>query len=192
MIMICLKCRHENPDDAVICEFCGEPLKPQIPTKNLKDDDAADNKGGFTMKNLKILGMGILILFIITVAILWPNTQGNLSNNDSYISGHATWQQIAIYNGTTDNLAPFQIKGSKMKVYITAQPLTPDTNIKCQIYSSTGITSSDDLAWSGNDMSMKTMSLQIKTQPGKYSVNIDIPDTPSNQVKWTVQVFDYY
>jgi hypothetical protein len=191
MIMICLKCRHENPEDAVICEFCGEPLKPLITPKNLNDEDK-ENKGGFTMKNLKILGLGILMLFIVTVALLWPSTHSTITDNDSYISGHATWQQIAIYNGTTDNLMPFQIKGSKMKVYITAQPMTSNTNIKCQIYSSDGIASSDDLSWSGNDMSMKTMSLQIKTQPGKYSVNIDIPDIPANQVKWTVQVFDYY
>lgn len=187
--MICLKCRHENPDDAVICEFCGEPLKPPISPKNLKEEA---NKGGFTMRNLKILGLGILMLFIVTVAIFWPTTHVTITDNDSYISGHATWQQIAIYNGTTDNLSPFQIKGSKMKVYVTAQPITPDTNIKCQIYSSDGIASSDDLSWSGNDMSMKTMSLQINNQPGKFSVNIDIPDTPVNQVKWTVQVFDYY
>lgn len=189
--MICLKCRHENPEDAVICEFCGEPLKAQIKPKNLKKNNN-DNKGGFTTRNLKILGIGILMLFIVTVAILWPSTHSTINDNDSYISGHATWQQIAIYNGTTDNLAPFQIKGSKMKVYITAQPMTPDTSIKCEIYSSEGIASSDDLVWNGNDMSMKTMSLQIKTQPGKYSVNIDIPDTPTNQVKWTAQVSDYY
>jgi ribosomal protein L40E len=189
MRMICPKCRHENPDDAVICEFCGETLRLQKPPETLKD---RDDEGGFTMRNVKILGIGIFILFIVTVALLWPGTHGTITDNDSYLSGHASWQQIAIYNGTSDDLRSFQIKGSKMKVYITAQPLTPDTNLKCEIYGSNVVASSDDLAWKGNDTYMKTMSLQIKSQPGSYSVNIDIPDIPVNQVKWTVQVFDYY
>lgn len=186
--MICPKCRHENPNDAVICEFCGETLKLKMPPETSQED----NEGGFTMKNLKILSMGILILFVITVAILWPGTHNSISDNDSYISGHASWQQIAIYNGNSDNLGSFQIKGSKIKVYITAQPLIQDTSLKCEIYSSGGIISSDDLVWEGDNKSLKAMSLQSNVQPGSYSVNIDIPNTPPNQVNWTVQVFDYY
>jgi len=191
MRMICPKCRHENPDDAVICEFCGEPLNLEKPLKPSKDKEKGRD-GGFSTANLKILGIGILILFILTVAILWPHTPITVNDNDSYISGQATWNQIAIYNGTSDDLRPFHIQGNKMRVYITAQPLTADTELKCQIYGSDGATSSDDLTWNGDDMSVKTMSLQIKTQPGTYSVNIDVPDTPVNQVQWTVQVFDYY
>lgn len=129
---------------------------------------------------------------MITVAILWPGTHGTTNNADSFISTQASWNQISVYNGTSDDLRSFQIKGDKMRVYITAQPLTPDTNLKCQIYGSNVVASSDDLAWKVGDMSLKTMSLQIKTQPGTYSVNIDIPDIPVNQVQWTVQVFDYY
>ncbi|WP_286243683.1 zinc-ribbon domain-containing protein [Methanobacterium ferruginis] len=34
--MICPKCRHENPDDAVICEFCGEPLNLEKPLNHQK------------------------------------------------------------------------------------------------------------------------------------------------------------
>jgi len=189
--MICPKCRHENPDDALICEFCGEPLNLEKIPKPSEDEDKS-KKGGFSTDNLKILGVGILILFIVTVAILWPQTHSTLTNDDSFISGHATWNQIAIYNGTSDDLRPFQIQGNKMRVYVTAQPLTADTDLKCQIFGSDGAVSSDDLAWNEDDRSLKTMSLQIKTQPGTYSVNIDIPDIPANQVQWTVQVFDYY
>jgi hypothetical protein len=190
--MICPKCRHKNQDDAVICEFCGEPFKVKKPSKKPKDDEISEDSGGFTVKNLKFLGVGILILFVITVAILWPGTHGSINNTDSFISTQASWNQISVYNGTSDDLRSFQIKGDKMRVYITAQPLTQDTNLKCQIYGSNVVASSDDLAWKANDMSLKTMSLQIKTQPGTYSVNIDIPDIPVNQVQWTVQVFDYY
>jgi hypothetical protein len=188
MRMICPKCRHENPNDAVICEFCGEPFKLQKPPKTSKEH----REGGFTIRNLKILSMGIFILFIITVAILWPGNHGSIADNDSYISGHASWQQIAIYNGTSDDLSSFQIKGSKIKVYITAEPLKTDTSLKGEIYSSNGIVSSDDLTWEGRDSSLKAMSLQSRVQPGSYAVNIDIPDTPTYPVKWTVQVFDYY
>lgn len=191
MRMICPKCRHENPDNAIICEFCGEPLNLGKQIKPQKDGDS-DKKSGFSMGNVKIIVTGIVILFIVTCALLWPGTSGSIVDNDSYISGHAEWKQIAIYNGSTDDLRSFLIKGDKMRVYISAQPLTPDTNLKCQIYGSDTSGSSDDLAWKGEDTSMKTMSLQIKTQPGTYSVNIDIPDIPANQVKWTVQVFDYY
>jgi len=185
--MICPKCRHENPNDAVICEFCGEPLKLQMPS-----DSKTDNEGGFTVRNLKILGVGILMLFIVTVAILWPGSHSSITDNNSYLSGHASWQQIAIYNGNSDNLESFQIEGSKIKVYITAQPLIQDTSLKCEIYGAGGIISSDDLVWEGDDTSLKAMSLQSNVQPGSYSVNIDVPDTPANQVNWTVQVFDYY
>ena len=189
--MICPKCRHENPDDVLICEFCGEELNLKKQTELSKKAESS-RKGGFSSTNLKYILVGIVILFIVTFAILWPNTATNINNNDSYVSGHAEWNQIAIYNGTTDSLHSFQIKGDKMRVYISAQPLTPDTSLKCQIFGSDSAGSSDDLNWNGNDMSMKTMSLQMKTQPGTYSVNIDIPDVPANQVKWTVQVFDYY
>jgi hypothetical protein len=191
MKMICPKCRHENPDDALICEFCGEPLNLE-PQSKLSKKAELDKKGGFSMGNIKIIIIGIVILFIVTFALLWPGTSGSITDNDSYISGHAAWKQIAIYNGTTDDLRTFQIKGDKMRVYISAQPLNPDTSLKCQIYRPDAAGSSDDLAWKGDDMSTKTMSLQIKTQPGTYSVNIDIPDIPVNQVKWTAQVFDYY
>lgn len=191
MRMICPKCRHENSDDAIICEFCGEPLNLEKPVKPPKYADS-NKKGGFSVGNVKIIIAGIVMLFIITCALLWPGTSGTLPDNDSYISGHAEWKQMAIYNGSTDDARSFQIKGEKMRVYISAQPLTPDTNLKCQIYGPNTAGSSDDLVWNGNDMSMKTMSLQIKTQPGTYFVNIDIPDIPANQVKWTVQVFDYY
>lgn len=190
--MICPKCRHENPDDAVICEFCGEPFKVKKPSKKPQDEEIEGESGGFTVKNLRFLGIGILILFVVTVAILWPGTPGSINNSDSLISTPASWNQISVYNGTSDDLRSFQIKGDKMRVYITAQPLTPDTSLKCQIYGSNGVASSDDLAWKENDLSLKTMSLQIKTQPENYSVNIDIPDIPVNQVQWTVQVFDYY
>lgn len=190
--MICPKCRHENPNDAVICEFCGETFKVKKPSKKPIDDEISDDSSGFTVKNIKFLGIGILILFVVTVAILWPGTHVNINNTDSSISNQASWNQISVYNGTSDDLRAFQIKGNKMKVYITAQPLTQDTNLKCQIYGSNGLASSDDLSWTGSDTSLKTMSLQIKTQPGNYSVNIDIPDIPANQVQWMVQVFDYY
>ncbi len=191
MRMICPKCRHENPDDALICEFCSEPLNLEKQLKPSKKEES-EKDGGFSLGNVKIIVIGIVILFIITFAILWPGTSGSITGNDSYISGQAAWNQIAIYNGTSDDLRSFQIKGEKMRVYISAQPITPDTNLKCQIYGPNSAGSSDDLGWKGEDMSMKTMSLQIKTQPGTYSVNIDIPDIPVNQVKWTVQVFDYY
>lgn len=187
--MICPKCRHENPNDAVICEFCGNPLHVKKTLKQSKDEETSSSEG-FSVKNLKILSVGILALFVVTVALLWPGTHGNINSNDPFISTQASWNQISVYNGTSDDLRSFPIKGNKMKVYITAQPLTSDTSLKCQIYGST--TSSDDLAWKGNDLALKTMSLQIKTSPGNYSVNIDIPDIPANQVKWTVQVFDYY
>lgn len=189
--MICPKCRHENKEDAVICEFCGEPFKIRESPKKSEDAKITDN-GGFSVKNLKFLAVGIIILFVVTVALLWPSTHGTINNTDSFISTQASWNQISIYNGTSDDLRSFQIKGDKMRVYVTAQPLTPDTSLKCQIYGSNVVASSDDLAWKTNDTSLKTMSLQIKTQPGTYSVNIDIPDIPVNQVQWTVQVFDYY
>jgi hypothetical protein len=191
MKMICPKCRHENLDDALICEFCGEPLNLETQSKLSKKAEL-DKKGGFSMGNIKIIIFGIVILFIVTFALLWPGTSGSITDNDSYISGHAVWKQIAIYNGTTDDLRSFQIKGDKMRVYISAQPITLDTSLKCQIYGPDAAGSSDDLAWKGDDMSTKTLSLQIKTQPGTYSVNIDIPDIPVNQVKWNAQVFDYY
>lgn len=186
--MICLKCRHENPDDAVICEYCGEPLKPQIPPKVKKKEI----RSGLTIKNIKILSMCILILFIVTVGLLGPIEPNKISSNDSILSGHASWQQIAIYNGNSDDLRSFQIRGSKMKVYITAQPLKPKTSLKGEVYGSDGIISSDDLVWGEGDSSLKAMSLQSRVKSGSYSVNIDIPDTPVNQVQWTVQVFDYY
>ncbi|NYB52940.1 MAG: zinc ribbon domain-containing protein [Methanobacteriaceae archaeon] len=189
--MICPKCRHENPDDALICEFCGEALNLQKQAK-LPDNGDSDNNGGLTVGNVKFIILGIVILFIITFALLWPERTASIADNDSYISGHAAWKQIAIYNGTSDDLRSFQIKGDKMRVYISAKPLTPDTNLKCQIFGPDTPGSSDDLAWKGEDMSLKTMSLQMKTRPGTYSVNIDIPDIPVNQVQWTVQVFDYF
>lgn len=143
--MICPKCRHENPDDAVICEFCGEPLQFKKAPKKSKDKETSSS-GGFSVKNLKILGVGILTLFVITVALLWPGIHGNINNTDSFISTQASWNQISVYNGTSDDLKSFPIKGNKMKVYITAQPLTSDTSLKCQIYGSGTVASSDDLA----------------------------------------------
>jgi uncharacterized protein YxeA len=186
--MICPKCRHENQDDTAICEFCGEALKVKQPPKKFdsKDDD------GFSIENLKLIFIGIIILFIVTVALLWPNIQVNINSTDSFLSTQASWNQIAVYNGTSDDVMSFQIKGKKMKVYLTAQPLSPETSLKCQIYGSSGATSGDDLTWKGGDISPKTMSLQHQTIPGNYMVNIDIPDFPANQVQWTVQVFDYY
>lgn len=69
--LICPKCRHENQDDATICEFYGEALKVKQPPK--KSDSKEDD--GFSIENLKLIFIGIIILFIVTVALLWPNTQ---------------------------------------------------------------------------------------------------------------------
>ena len=85
---------------------------------------------------------------------------GDINSTDSFLSTQASWNQIAVYNGTSDDVISLQIKGKKMKVYLTAQPLSLETSLKCQIYGSSGATSGDDLTWKGGYMSPKTMSLQ--------------------------------
>lgn len=158
------------------------------------------------MDNLtKILIMAVIILVGVVgvFAGYYINQPSNTPNNSStvYVNQSSTqtqgsWHELTSYSGVNSETDTFQIKGSEVKIVMSAKPtVNYDTNeLSVDLLKSTGATTTQAITtgtvdWTATENPVtKTKTLQASSGSGTYQINV----AASNLANWTVTVYDYY
>jgi hypothetical protein len=191
MAKFCPNCGNKNKLTAKFCESCGIALSDVV---NVAGTDKKSSifwgiKSWWNYQNDNVKrGIGLLGIFcVFIVGIILIVGIGQLASS---ADSQPTWHSVANFTGDGDKeTAPFQIKGDKFKLAITAKTeslkygafyvfVYPEGKIK---YATLGsIDSFYNLT--------ETDEIYSYTGPGSYYCQISQNDLDN----WKIEVFDYY